>query len=208
MATMFVGGLWHGAGWTFVVWGGLHGTLLCITHGWHAVKSRVFRSRAHPIEGSRTGRWFARAATFGVTTAAWVLFRAESFSGALSVYRGMIGLNGVVLPSKAIGPLNFVFGSGSLLEHLGVAFENSIYLDTTGALFLIVLLSICWGLPNTQELMSGFRPTLPFQLRTRIPQRLLMQWRPTAAWGLVIGAMAVAGVASLSRVSEFLYYQF
>jgi alginate O-acetyltransferase complex protein AlgI len=204
MTTMLIGGLWHGAGWTFVAWGGLHGGLLCVTHGWHALRKRLGYSAA---EATLTGRWVARAATFATTVVTWVLFRAESFDGAVALYRAMAGANGVVLPWKALGPLNGVFGIGGFLQEVGVRFENSSYLDTTGAGFLLLLLAVCWGLPNTQEFMKDFRPALMSHLKITRGWQLLT-WRPSAGWSLAIAAMAVAGITSLSRVSEFLYYQF
>lgn len=67
LLTMLLGGLWHGAAWTFVVWGGIHGVVL-------AVERRVTVMRKHPLVG-----WMV---TFNVVCLAWVFFRAESFGAA------------------------------------------------------------------------------------------------------------------------------
>ncbi|HEY2555375.1 MAG TPA: MBOAT family protein, partial [Candidatus Cybelea sp.] len=81
MITMLLGGLWHGAQWTFVAWGGVHGVALCI--------ERLFgvgRERSVP----RGLELVARIAlTFAIVTLAWVLFRAPSFAAALTVYRAL-----------------------------------------------------------------------------------------------------------------------
>jgi D-alanyl-lipoteichoic acid acyltransferase DltB (MBOAT superfamily) len=82
--TMLIGGLWHGASWTFVVWGGLHGLYLMINHAW-----RGLSLPAYP--GARFLGWLL---TFLAVVMAWVFFRASSFSGALAVLSGMAGLNG------------------------------------------------------------------------------------------------------------------
>ncbi len=83
--TMLIGGLWHGASWTFVAWGGLHGLYLMANHAWRGLSPPTFPG----------ARFFGWLATFLAVVVAWVFFRAESFSGALAVLSGMAGLNGV-----------------------------------------------------------------------------------------------------------------
>jgi alginate O-acetyltransferase complex protein AlgI len=70
LATMLLGGLWHGAAWTFVVWGGIHGAGLAI--------ERALGIR--PV--SAAGRWVGRIVTFHVVCFAWIFFRADSFGRA------------------------------------------------------------------------------------------------------------------------------
>ncbi len=77
-ATMFLGGLWHGAAWTFVVWGLLHGAGLAVVHLWR-------RSGLHLPAAPA---WFL---TLSFVFLAWVLFRAESFGDALAVWSAMSG---------------------------------------------------------------------------------------------------------------------
>lgn len=84
--TMLLGGLWHGASWTFVLWGALHGAGLVLNHLW--------RARFGKRPGSRMGRWAGAGLTFAWVTLAWVVFRAESMEVAGALYRGMAGLNG------------------------------------------------------------------------------------------------------------------
>lgn len=74
MVTMLIGGLWHGAAWTFVIWGGLHGILLVIAHAWRRLKLGGVPS----IFG-----WFL---TFVCVSTLWVLFRAQDISTALHIY--------------------------------------------------------------------------------------------------------------------------
>ena len=84
MATMVLGGMWHGANWTFIVWGFWHGIILALE------RNRGFRHNKN--EKSRTvGRigW-----TMVLVIIGWVVFRAESLSAAGSMYAGLIGLNG------------------------------------------------------------------------------------------------------------------
>ncbi|HET9700323.1 MAG TPA: MBOAT family O-acyltransferase, partial [Burkholderiales bacterium] len=82
MLTMVLGGLWHGANWTFVVWGGLHGFYLMVNHAWHALRRRLGLG-----DGGRGGRWAGRVLTFLAVVVAWVFFRAESVDDALYVLK-------------------------------------------------------------------------------------------------------------------------
>ena len=80
--TMLVGGLWHGANWTFVVWGGMQGIALSVNHSWRRHGNR----RLPALTG-----W---ALTFGVTLFGYVFFRSATFTRAWEIVRGMLGANG------------------------------------------------------------------------------------------------------------------
>lgn len=86
LLTMLLGGLWHGAAWTFVVWGALHGTFLVINHLWRRDVGSAPSGRLQRLAGG--------VLTFAAVTVAWVVFRAESLEVAGALYRGMAGLNG------------------------------------------------------------------------------------------------------------------
>ena len=88
--TMLLGGLWHGANWTFVLWGGLHGLYLVLHHGFRALCGEARLAR---LAASRTFSVFAWALTMWSVIVAWVFFRAETFAGAWRVLRGMAGAN-------------------------------------------------------------------------------------------------------------------
>jgi alginate O-acetyltransferase complex protein AlgI len=85
--TMLLGGLWHGAAWTFVVWGAMHGTFLIVNHLWNA----KVRRNARP---SRLGRIAGWLLTFVCVMVAWVVFRAENMHVATAIYQGMLGQHG------------------------------------------------------------------------------------------------------------------
>ena len=88
--TMLLGGLWHGAAWTFVLWGALHGVYLAINHFWNA---KVRRHRPAGMLARLIG-WFI---TFVAVVVAWVVFRADGMHTAIEIYRSMLGLNGAPL---------------------------------------------------------------------------------------------------------------
>ncbi len=87
MATFILGGLWHGAGWTFVFWGFLHGLALVIHRIWHSLGFRLYT-------------WLAWFITFNFVNISWVFFRAKEWEDAVKVLRGMGGGSGVVVAEK------------------------------------------------------------------------------------------------------------
>jgi len=86
MATMVLGGLWHGAAWTFVAWGTFHGALLYVNHTWR------FMRPAAPLTESQI--WRNRILVFLAVVVGWVIFRADNIQSAAGVLRGMVALNG------------------------------------------------------------------------------------------------------------------
>jgi len=81
LITMALGGLWHGAGWTFLAWGLLHGLYLMVNHTWRKMTGGRVKG---PV--AEAAAW---ALTFVAVVVAWVLFRAATFDGALRVLAGM-----------------------------------------------------------------------------------------------------------------------
>ena len=201
MITMVLGGLWHGAGWTFVMWGTLHGLYLVINHLWRALRQWV----GHAEERETIfGRGAARLITFLAVVVGWVFFRAANFGDAVAILRGMVGLNGVALPAGIaayLGPVQ------SALQGWGVVFTLG-----GGSRFVLqyawifVLFPIALFAPNTQQLLVSFQPALDF--RGDAPRSARLLWRPSKAWAVFVAVLTAAGLLSLSRVSEFLYYQF
>lgn len=106
MITFLLGGLWHGAGWTFVFWGFLHGFGLCVNRAWKRIGIRLWASVAWLI-------------TFLYVVVAWVFFRAEEWADAIKVLSGVAGLNGIRVPEILSRKI-------PLLEELGVEFGNSV----------------------------------------------------------------------------------
>ena len=199
--TMLLGGLWHGAGWTFVLWGALHGLYLIINHGWRALRERLGQDLDRT---TASGRAAARLITFTAVVVGWVFFRATSLDDALAILRGMAGLNGVSLPAGFV--TYFGASTRAALDHWGVAFQLG-----GGSRFvlqyawIIALLPVVMLAPNTQEILGRFQPALNFRGgQTMVP----LSWRPTPGWAAIVAIATVCGLLSLTRVSEFLYYQF
>jgi D-alanyl-lipoteichoic acid acyltransferase DltB (MBOAT superfamily) len=150
LATFLIGGLWHGAAWTFVFWGFLHGAGLVVHRVW---------SRA----GFRLPRLAAWAVTFLFVHVAWVFFRAKDWGAAWKVLRGMAGLDGFVLHGALAGPLGF-------LAPLGVRFgewrglpDSSTAIPAIAASLLLAFLG-----KNSLRWMEDFRLERRFQVATAV----------------------------------------
>ena len=208
LLTMFLAGLWHGAGWQFIVFGVLHGLYLAINHAWRAVKAHW----RWTVDSERAlHRVAATALTFLCVVVALVFFRAASVRAALDILAGGVGLHGGVLPVR----LQHIPGMQTGVRWMGFSFGPS-KLQHTQLLFLLLLSVIVWALPNTQEWLHRFETSLGAEPKTlRIDRQggLLQQvlvWRPTVSFGIVVG---VVGFFSLMRAvsaapSEFLYFKF
>lgn len=197
MLTMLLGGLWHGAGWTFVFWGGLHGFFLLINHGWRRVWRRSI------------GTWWsvvlARCTTLLFVTMAWVFFRAESFQGARRVLEGMLNLpatmearfGGMAVWMKTIG---FQFHAPPMSQQ-----------NYTDLIWLGIWLSILWGMPNTQQIMRGQYAaieTYPRAESGKMYAGSFLAWSAGRFWGVVAGILTAVSILNLSQPTEFLYFQF
>ena len=200
MVTMLLGGLWHGAGWTFIAWGGLHGVFLVVNHAWRALRARL----GHDLKRStRRGRVLACVVTFTAIVTGWVVFRADSLETAAAILRAMAGANGLLVPDVWLARWG---GFGEWLAHHGVAFGATPALAGTGVVHWIwILLAIVWFAPNTQQIMAAVRPALGVPPESAIAR---WQWRPAVATAAAVAVMAVTVIVNLNRHSEFLYFQF
>lgn len=205
MVVMLLGGLWHGAGWNFVLWGGLHGLALTVNHLYQAVRGEPGRSR-RTASGFVCG-WLA---TFLVVVVGWVLFRSQTLGGAANIYQGMMGLDDrLVLPDAALGPLGAM---GLWLQSIGVAFEawgaDRAAVNGKHVLWIVGGFVICLLFPNTQTWMNRYQPAIEPNRHglARIPR--ILAWRPTIAWSAVTVAIFLYATFSAGDTSEFIYWQF
>jgi D-alanyl-lipoteichoic acid acyltransferase DltB (MBOAT superfamily) len=211
MTVMVIGGLWHGAGWTFVIWGGLHGFYLVINHGWHAL-GRVFGR--DPGQTSVAGRTLGMVITFAAVTVAWVFFRAESFAGAQAMLAGMAGLNGVALPQAIVAQLGPL---GPALREAGVQVTASggMVFAATYA-WVLALLAVVWLLPNSIQVLARHRPAVnlpesePDGLDHVHSRRAAGRWSWTPARAVLVGLIAFVSLKLINAAapSEFIYFIF
>lgn len=202
MVTMLLGGLWHGAGWTFVLWGGLHGLYLAIHQAWQVLRARLGHNVVRAIIG---GRIMGVITTFLAVLVGWVFFRAQTVDGALAILHGMIGLNGVILPDA------FALRASSIanwLAEYGVMFTPGGGRDFIMTYTWIgALLPIIFFAPNTQQIMERCVPTPALDHKTSGVQENFT-WAAQRRWAILMAFVLAFGLLSLTRPSEFLYFQF
>ncbi len=199
MAAMLLGGLWHGANWTFVVWGGLHGLYLLVNHAWREVRARLGWTRP----AGRAATAAAVLVTFLVTVVAWVIFRADTIGHAWAILQAMAGANGTTLPYRWLDKLG---AAGAWLARQGVHFQNTpAFAGGPQINWTIVCALIAFLGPNTQEILRSFRPALGVEPDGK---RHWWRWRPSRPWLAFTILAAGLAVLSLTSVSEFIYFQF
>ena len=198
MLTMLLGGLWHGAGWTFVIWGGLHGVYLVLHHAWQGLAAGWFSQRSArrwPLAGA--------APTFFAVMLGWVFFRAPDLASAFDVLGALGGANGVSLPRGLASQAHWFTQLG-----LAPAFNGIRWIDfsTLEIPTLMVAMLLAFAAPNTQEIFFHYQPCIERIFQNK--GRLALVWSPSKRWSLTFVALFIACVFGMNRVSEFLYFQF
>jgi alginate O-acetyltransferase complex protein AlgI len=216
LMTMLLGGLWHGAGWNFVIWGGLHGIFLVINHAWLTLIPRRFLERwglniAYMVS--------AQVVTLVAVTTAWVFFRAETLASGVSIVASMFPICGST--GSEIAPSSLI-----IVDFAQLLRGTTYWEGTTQLIFIVGSGLICLGLPNTQELFARFRPVIDARFPvarpiTRVWQRRpkkpwpgilvsLFQWRLNFASLITFTIIATFGMIYLftGTSDEFIYFQF
>ncbi len=206
IVTMFISGLWHGAGYTFIIWGLLHGVFLSINHGWRLLKARL---RPAQVKHDQSGSFAGFVLTFTAVTIAMVFFRAPTLKGASVILAGMVGAHGIGLPASIfehVGPL------ANLLQRTGV--EPETWWGAVQFAWLTAWTLLATGIalfcPNTAQLLAHYEPALAVR---PIGQEqggafARLAWSPSLKWAMAVAAVAFAAILRLGRPSEFLYWQF
>lgn len=184
--TMVIGGIWHGAGWAFIVWGALHGLYLLINHWYRIIEAKLHFPAIHPV--------VARIITFACVVWGWVFFRASTLQDGVQIARSLVGLDGIILPER----FGEVFGA---LQTLGVQFYGG------GAAELVQQ----WISIGGAILIAFFMPNVAdiFGILSGEKVRLL-RWKPNLIWGVLIGAVLFLALreACFVQSSDFLYFDF
>ena len=167
---MLISGFWHGAGWNFIVWGGMHGAGLVVNHYWKKKKHKM-------------PAWLGWLITFNFVNISFVFFRARSLEGAGQILGGMAGMNGIML-HRSLGKFTW-------LQDMGITFGKWLDAikgnDETWVMAIVALIIVAF-LKNSMEIVSRVRPS----------------------WGWLVLLLVVSfwSLLDMSKVSEFLYFQF
>jgi len=178
LLTMLVSGIWHGAGYTFIVWGVLHGLFLTVNHGWRLLGPKPWNDKA------RYERFMQPAGfiiTFLCVAASMVIFRSLNLKTAGHLLQGMIGLHGIGLSGLSID----------------ISLKRM-------ALWIGASAFIALACPNTLQILSRYEPALGWKPSPQI--RIL--WGPSLAWAIAMSMIVAIGILNLGGRSEFLYWQF
>jgi D-alanyl-lipoteichoic acid acyltransferase DltB (MBOAT superfamily) len=186
LLTMLLGGLWHGAGWNFVVWGALHGAGLAVNHAWREWRGKA----AGEATGLTAGRVAGWAVTFLFVVFAWIPFRIESPYITLLVWKAMVGLDRWDL---SISNSLFDQGLPYIVQQLNLPWywahqaAGQVLLE---AAWLAALVAAVLRMPPAEQWTSRVRPGL--------------------AAGVLAGAFLLYFVHlnALGAPSEFIYFHF
>ena len=192
MLTMVLGGLWHGAGITFVLWGALHGIYLCINHGWLALRKAL---GWRPLPAALAG-----LLTFVAVVLAWVPFRAGNFELAAAgnarvAWHATARFYQAMLVPRP-GPLWTPVVDGDIMK-----VQRAV--RPLGYSLLIAFL-----LPNTQEFLGRFSPHFR---RVRDPgwrRRRWWGWRPVPLVAAFVFILFLIVTLEIDSGGEFIYFQF
>lgn len=200
MITMLLGGLWHGAGWTFVIWGGLHGVYLVINHVWRNLKQRMGWR-----DGGKLARFGAGLLTFLAVVVGWVFFRADSFTVAMEILSGMVGSNGC-----SFSKYTEFSAFGGVLKYLGAQFIGTLTISNLPSSkiikLIIVGLLIVFKMPNVQQIMANYPSALSSDRLLNKPTRFT--WQPSLVDAVIIVVLGYFVMINLHKQSTFLYFQF
>lgn len=193
MVTMLLGGLWHGAGWTFMLWGGLHGLYLCLNHAWHHLRKRGGGYSGAP---RRIRTVVSVLFTFCLVVIAWVPFRAADFATTERMLSGMAGFNGISVTKGVAKYFGGYVSAGDLFAVSHVPKEQFF-------VWAVIGLAIIWALPNTQEWMVRVAPAWD-----KVESHSRLAWRPSRPAAIALGTALAISLVGLTRASRFLYFQF
>ena len=206
LITMLLGGIWHGAGWNFLIWGALHGTYLSIQQIWSQFCPNF---SLIPQSIKKVLAW---TITFIAVVYAWVLFRATSFDGATNLMSAMTGMHGVSIPNAIfvrLDALHPLFETLNITSFLGGG--SNFVLNWIWILFAFAIVLL---LPNLQDIfnrVSFSTEKFGYKINNSVPFLSVLNnvsWRLKKRWILITSGCFSLGILTLSQVSEFLYFQF
>jgi alginate O-acetyltransferase complex protein AlgI len=208
LLTMLVSGMWHGAGYTFILWGLLHGIYITINHGWRLIGPKLWPDKSGYAQFMNPAGIFL---TFIAVAVSMVLFRSPTVGSAGDLLKGIIGANGIALPQALYDHLGPLAGVLHRLHVTPLAPEiwserNFLLLIgwIAGPLFIALLF------PNTLEILAPYEPALGVKRPTDNKGTIgrAIEWSPSLAWAVGMSLIAAIAVSSLEHQSEFLYWQF
>lgn len=172
---MFVSGLWHGAAWTYVIWGIMHGSALIINHTWRKLKIKMPKFMGWLI-------------TFNFINISFIIFRSREWKDFLKVLEGMMGLNGIIIPT-------FEGMKSPTIRQFLVQFKPMFYniASYMKEIVTLVFMLIVFGLialiaKNSIQIKENFAPNIKY--------------------GVWLSFMIAISLLFVSRQVDFIYFNF
>ncbi|MBF0176684.1 MAG: MBOAT family protein [Magnetococcales bacterium] len=194
LITFLLMGVWHGAGWNFLLYGLIHGVAAVVSHAW--------KERRKPLTP-----WLAWLTTFLVLNLSWVPFRATNFAAIVNMYAGLTGLNGFAVPPWILaqvqpGLADFLHLVPGVLGHVPA---------TQYFLLFPPLLWAVLNLPNSCEMLGAQKPGLASKGYpvTRIPVTCPSPWsRARVSWWASAVLLVSIVAVFVQQAVPYVYFQF
>jgi alginate O-acetyltransferase complex protein AlgI len=200
LVTMLISGLWHGAGYLFIIWGLLHGTYLVVNHAWRTYRPK---SLARYAKIARPGAYILTGLCIVISM---VVFRSTNIAAATEILKGMIGLGGGLIPAELSGRLGPI---GAWLSGANGSAGREVEWPVMQTLaWLALMAAIAIGCQNSLQLLRAYEPALGWKVDVHRPAARKFQWQPSLAWAITVALIAALGVLHLGGQSEFLYWTF
>ena len=204
LVTMFLVGVWHGAGFQFMAFGLVHGAGLVVNHAWRSLR-RGLGADGAPRTWTRP---FGVAITFLTAAVSFVFFRSPSLETAFQVLGAMFGANGISLGQGATA---LAGGHVADLARLGIVFDG-LYphglitnVDSMGV-WLAVLMVVVMTAPNTYDIFRD--QGIALEAGVRPGGAVAIAWRRAPAWALATGVMLSLAALQVHTIKPFIYFQF
>jgi alginate O-acetyltransferase complex protein AlgI len=209
--TMFLAGVWHGAGNQYVIVGILFGSYIVINHAWRMFRPRFWK---HAYSHDQIMRVVGSPLTLVCVIVALVFFHAETVAVGMNIVSGMAGLHGTALPPVIDARFPAL---GSALASIGVEFTGGGLNEFLATLaWVSILLVLALGFPNTLEILREHDPAITDTAPSALGQapsfirsldRYLI-WQPTVQWAAMTALLTGVGILAMNQIVPFLYWQF
>lgn len=188
LLTFVLLGIWHGAGWTFVMFGLMHGLYATINEGWRLLT----RKRRKKAKGqvSKTGLICSNFVTIAAVAFAGVLFRSSNIGEAFKLWFSMLNVAGIDFTQASLPTIPS-------------------FLQST-LLMLIVEFGIVLLLPNTSQIFHKFASVLELEAWDTFNTSIVrFKWKPSIGWAMALGVLFTLGVVFMLRIqTKFIYFNF
>ena len=201
--TMFLGGVWHGANLTFIIWGSLHGFYLIINHLWENLSKDKFNLLKENI----FYKILMISITFFSITLAWIFFRSDDMATSLNMLKGCFGYYGINLPSTLEIYISSFINTYGSISFQGV-FINIPGLASVGGIVpflykIFFCFTIVWFFPNSQEILKYQE-----DYKKEDKHIFYISNLKNIIFGIILGLLFCLSFGNIEKLSPFLYYQF